>query len=107
MASTWNSYQREMPSVLPLHSGEGLDIARVDGDAGFLRESVDPCEGVGTNAAFQGIIGGSLALKEVLDQVITVASTASTVLIEGETGTGKVLIARVIHSLSPRRDGIL
>jgi transcriptional regulator with GAF, ATPase, and Fis domain len=43
-----------------------------------------------------------LALKEVLGQVMTVAPTDSTVLIEGETGTGKELIARAIHNLSPR-----
>jgi formate hydrogenlyase transcriptional activator len=54
--------------------------------------------------AFEGIIGSTTALKHMLDQVITVAPTNSTVLIEGETGTGKELIARAIHNLSPRRD---
>jgi formate hydrogenlyase transcriptional activator len=52
---------------------------------------------------FEEIIGGSHALKEVLQQVETVAATDSTVLIRGETGTGKELIARAIHSLSDRR----
>jgi formate hydrogenlyase transcriptional activator len=50
------------------------------------------------------IIGQSSALKRVLKQVETVAPTDSTVLILGETGTGKELIARAIHNLSPRRD---
>ncbi len=52
---------------------------------------------------FQEIIGNSPALGQVLDQVGIVAATDSTVLIEGETGTGKELIARAIHDRSPRR----
>lgn len=51
---------------------------------------------------FESIVGSSPTLRRTLDDVITVASTDSTVLIEGETGTGKELIARAIHSLSPR-----
>jgi len=53
---------------------------------------------------FDEIIGDSSALKRVLKQVEDVASTDATVLILGETGTGKELIARAIHRLSPRRD---
>ena len=45
-----------------------------------------------------------MRLREVLDLVQTVAPIDSTVLIQGETGTGKELIARAIHNLSPRRD---
>ena len=52
---------------------------------------------------FEDIIGKSVALRRVLQQVETVAPTDSTVLIYGETGTGKELIARAIHNLSPRR----
>jgi len=52
---------------------------------------------------FEGIVGSSQALRAVLDQVRTVAPTGSTVLIEGETGTGKELIARSIHMQSERR----
>jgi formate hydrogenlyase transcriptional activator len=51
---------------------------------------------------FEQIIGKSSALEMVLEQVERVAPTGSTVLIEGETGTGKELIARAIHNLSPR-----
>jgi formate hydrogenlyase transcriptional activator len=51
---------------------------------------------------FQQIIGDSPALEAVLEKVERVAPTGSTVLIEGETGTGKELIARAIHNLSPR-----
>jgi formate hydrogenlyase transcriptional activator len=52
---------------------------------------------------FEQIIGSSPALERVLEQVKHVAPTDSTVLIEGETGTGKELIARAIHSSSSRR----
>ncbi|HWF13998.1 MAG TPA: sigma 54-interacting transcriptional regulator [Candidatus Acidoferrales bacterium] len=53
---------------------------------------------------FDEIIGESASLRAVLKQVETVAPTDSTVLITGETGTGKELIARAIHNLSPRRE---
>jgi formate hydrogenlyase transcriptional activator len=53
---------------------------------------------------FEGIVGSSGALRGVLDQIRTVAPTDSTVLIEGETGTGKELIAQAIHTHSKRRD---
>src|SRR5467141_2546903 len=52
---------------------------------------------------FEGIIGTSEALKRVLAHVKTVASTDSTVLLEGETGTGKELISQAIHTLSQRK----
>src|SRR2546425_4900780 len=51
---------------------------------------------------FEQIIGSSPALESVLQQVEQVAPTDSTVLIQGETGTGKELIARAIHNLSAR-----
>jgi formate hydrogenlyase transcriptional activator len=51
---------------------------------------------------FEQIIGNSPALESVLEQVERVAPTDSTVLIQGETGTGKELIARAIHNLSAR-----
>src|SRR5258706_2609834 len=56
-----------------------------------------------TEMNFAQVIGNSGALRKVLKNVETVAPTDSTVLIYGETGTGKELIARGIHDLSPRR----
>jgi formate hydrogenlyase transcriptional activator len=53
---------------------------------------------------FEEILGESPLLRAVLKQVETVAPTDSAVLIQGETGTGKELIARAIHNLSPRRE---
>jgi formate hydrogenlyase transcriptional activator len=60
-----------------------------------------------TEGHFEEIIGDSPALRQILKQVETVAGTDSTVLIRGETGTGKELIARAIHNLSPRRQRTL
>src|SRR5216684_1337027 len=57
----------------------------------------------GERNEFEGIVGSSRALRGVLDQIRTVAPTDSTVLIEGETGTGKELIANAIHMHSSRR----
>jgi transcriptional regulator with GAF, ATPase, and Fis domain len=56
----------------------------------------------GRDHPFKQIIGNSASLESVLDQVEQVASTDSTVLIEGETGTGKELIAHAIHNASQR-----
>jgi formate hydrogenlyase transcriptional activator len=53
---------------------------------------------------FENIVGKSAALRKVLDQIAIVAPTQSTVLLHGETGTGKELFARAIHNLSPRRE---
>jgi formate hydrogenlyase transcriptional activator len=67
------------------------------------RENVYLEEEVCAEHNFGEIVGESAALRRVLKEVETVAPTDSTVLIRGETGTGKELIARALHELSPRR----
>lgn len=64
-------------------------------------------EEIRTEYNFEEIIGNSAVLKRVLQDVETVATTDSTVLIYGETGTGKELIAHAIHNLSQRRERTL
>ena len=59
---------------------------------------------IGSEHQFEDIVGKSASLRKVLDYVAIVAPTAATVLLHGETGTGKELIARAIHNLSPRSD---
>jgi transcriptional regulator with GAF, ATPase, and Fis domain len=61
-----------------------------------LREQIDQA------FMFEEIVGSSAALQTVLSNIVKVAPTESTVLITGETGTGKELIARAIHKRSPR-----
>jgi formate hydrogenlyase transcriptional activator len=68
------------------------------------KEKVYLEEEIRTDHNFEEIIGENAALRRVLKEVQTVAGTGSTVLICGETGTGKELIARALHNLSPRRD---
>jgi formate hydrogenlyase transcriptional activator len=60
-----------------------------------------------TEYNFEEIIGESAGLKRILEQVQIAAPTDSTILIQGETGTGKELIARAIHNLSARRERTL
>jgi formate hydrogenlyase transcriptional activator len=72
--------------------------ARLEAQNTYLQEEIK-----GTHN-FEELIGSSSTLKKVLKNVERVAPTDSTVLITGETGTGKELIARAIHNLSPRKD---
>ena len=59
---------------------------------------------ISSECGFEDIVGKSAALRKVLDQVAIVAPTGSTVLLHGETGTGKELFARAVHNRSPRRE---
>ncbi|MHB8897486.1 MAG: sigma 54-interacting transcriptional regulator [Thermoguttaceae bacterium] len=65
----------------------------------LLRQQLDQ------QAAFQNMLGKSKPMRQVFQLIEELAAVDSTVLIEGETGTGKELVARAIHQLSPRRDG--
>jgi len=70
----------------------------------LLRENVSLKEEIKSENNFEEIIGADISLKEVLSKVKMVADTDATVLIRGETGTGKELISRSIHNSSKRKD---
>ncbi|MGA8578966.1 MAG: sigma 54-interacting transcriptional regulator, partial [Bryobacteraceae bacterium] len=74
-------------------------------NARLAEEKVYLEDEIRTDSRFEEIVGQSRALRANLKQVETVAPTDSTVLICGETGTGKELLARAIHNLSSRRQG--
>jgi len=95
-------YRSERPN-----QGDMLTGATAGSAPSALLQTVAPRDrhakqNAGVNDGFEGIVGESEALREVLDLVRIVAPTNSTALIEGETGTGKELIARAIHNISPR-----
>src|SRR3984885_15036517 len=58
-----------------------------------------------THVGFEGMVGSSAVMEEVYNPTRRVASTSATVLLTGETGTGKELVARALHRLSPRSTG--
>jgi formate hydrogenlyase transcriptional activator len=74
------------------------NVSRVDAD------QIDFDPEISSENCFEDIVGKSPALRKVLEHVAIVAPTDSTVLLHGETGTGKELVARAIHNLSCRRD---
>jgi formate hydrogenlyase transcriptional activator len=83
-----------------LHTGS----ARIICDASISADgALYPEEEIRPEAGFAGIVGQSPALREVLDLVEMVAPSNSTVLLLGETGTGKELIAQAIHNRSGRK----
>ena len=73
-------------------------------NAQLAREKLYLEDEIRSDHQFDEIIGGSRPLARVLREIETVAPTDSTVLISGETGSGKELVARAIHQLSARRD---
>ncbi len=75
--------------------------ARLEEEKLYLQEEAK------AESSFGDVVGGSRAILGVLEGVRKVADTESTVLVTGETGTGKELIVRAIHDLSRRRDKIL
>jgi formate hydrogenlyase transcriptional activator len=78
------------------------ELQKLKDDSGEARVFLE--HELGSELNFEEIVGRSAPLQRVLRQVEVVAPTDSGVLIQGETGTGKELIARAIHNLSSRRD---
>jgi DNA-binding NtrC family response regulator len=72
---------------------------------GAVRQSIASCldEDNGSGYTFEDIVGKSDTLRKVLEQIAIVAPTGTTVLLQGETGTGKELLAHAVHSLSQRK----
>ena len=79
----------------------GLEVASFPEVMGIEEERLFP-ESEMSKYCFEGIIGRSRAIRNVLEQVRIVAPTDATVLLHGETGTGKELVAHAIHTLSSR-----
>jgi formate hydrogenlyase transcriptional activator len=92
-----------LTDVSPVENYDGdFPLAVINPSSNSLTEVMCAEDEMNSIAGFPGIVGQSSALREVLQQVEMVAGTDSTVLIEGETGTGKELIAYAIHNASQR-----
>lgn len=102
----------------PIETAEGRVVLGVIRDVSEKKEAEEALrrseqekryleEELNTEYRFEEIVGESLGLKRILKDVETVSATDATVLILGETGTGKDLIARAIHQLSSRRERTL
>jgi len=89
----------EMPSHMPFEKNyNGAEALESYEDQDYS------ADGPSSEAGFEQIVGRSAALRRVLREVEVVAPTDSGVLIQGETGTGKELIAQAVHNRSGRRD---
>jgi DNA-binding NtrC family response regulator len=75
-----------------------LEQRRLKNENAYLRQQLDERFGLGA------MIGQSPRMRELFQLIETIAPTATTILINGETGTGKEMVARAIHQTSPRRD---
>jgi PAS domain S-box-containing protein len=80
---------------------EERELARLRSQRDYLRDELDRLH------PFEDLVWRSPSMRTVLEQLERVAGTASTVLVRGETGTGKELVARALHARSPRADRAL
>ena len=100
----YNSFRNDQGQVTRWYA-TGTDIDdRVRAEERTRNENLALREQIDRDSMFEDIVGSSEALRKVLRQVAKLASSDSTVLIFGETGTGKELIARSIHRRSNRAD---
>ena len=97
---TYAVHRRRQARTLRLREAELTRLStQLKSEAVYLREEIQTLHG------FNEIIGDSEVLRDALDRVREVACTDATVLLLGETGTGKELFARAVHDRSPRRNG--
>ena len=102
------------PFIIPLRDEQGIILRwcaaatdiddRKQAEQRVLRETMALRDEIDRSSMFEEIVGSSASLRRVLTHVAKVAKADSTVLISGETGTGKELIARAIHRRSNRSD---
>jgi transcriptional regulator with GAF, ATPase, and Fis domain len=103
--STVSTYYRQEIEQLTAYRRSDID-ERVRYEETTRNENLVLREQIDRESMFEDIVGSSEALRRVLRQVARVAPSDSTVLILGETGTGKELIARAIHKRSQRANGM-
>ena len=96
---------KQVAGQIAIAVSNALSYKRIEElNAQLAHERVYLQDEIRSEQLFEDIVGHSDALRRVLAEIETVAPTDSTVLILGETGSGKELIARAIHALSARRD---
>ena len=82
-----------------------MHVKRALSELALVRDNLALKREVERNAGGNNIIGESSAIREVLATVNRMSETMATVLIQGDSGTGKELVARALHANSPRKDG--
>lgn len=96
---------KQIAGQIAIAVSNALSYKRIEElNAQLAQEKIYLQDEIRSEQLFDEIVGRSAALRRVLKEVETVAPTDSTVLVLGETGSGKELIARAIHQLSSRRD---
>ena len=92
---------RERDEQIALLKARVAELERVGRESAYLRDAAK------ADRDLRSLTGESTGMKAVRQAIHQVAGTESTVLILGETGTGKELVARAIHQLSPRRERLM
>jgi predicted ATPase len=108
-SGVFTAERAQVLQIIAAQAAVALENARLFGEIRALKdrlqaENVLLAEEVRTQSGFEEIIGKAPALQKVLARMEQVASAESTVLITGETGTGKELVARAVHQRSARRE---
>jgi transcriptional regulator with GAF, ATPase, and Fis domain len=107
MASSTVTFQPSSPATWRENASQAFRAADRASEFEGVNVHSRSSDGPSGPDAFAGLIGSSAAIQRVKEQVRTVAPTDSTVLLEGETGTGKELVSRAVHNLSPRKNRTL